>query len=77
MRSGNYIPKMRETILAGLASASVVHLKCNRPRKLAERLRKELQMCDIKIEDETPSNARGALRIPAQGVLVITWKAIP
>jgi hypothetical protein len=75
MRSGNYFPKLQRFILANLATSKAVRVKCARPRKLAERLRKELRMCDVKIESETPSN--GALRIPAQGVLVITWKAIP
>jgi len=76
MRSGNYFPKLQKSILTNLATSKVVRVKCARPRKLAERLRKELQMCDIKIQNETPSDARGALRIPAQGVLVITWKKI-
>lgn len=45
MRSGNRLPKMKREILAALAQASVVRVTCERPKKLAEVLRKELAMC--------------------------------
>lgn len=60
----NRIPQIRANILAALASAPVVRVRSPRPRKLARELRKELRMCDVKIEDER------------NGVLAVTWKTV-
>lgn len=73
----NRLPKMREQILAGLAQATAVRVNCARPRRFARVLQKELRMCDVKIESETPGDTRGMNRVPPQGVLVITWKTVP
>lgn len=75
MRSGNCIPELRVKILAGLGGSSAVRLQCVHPRKLARELRKQLQMCDIRVESTQAGNTR--MRTPEQGVLVITWKKLP
>lgn len=76
MRSGNRIPEMRATILAALAKKSVVRVECHRPDRLVKVLRKELQMCDLKIESRVPSKFRGMMKQPAMGVIVVTWKEV-
>lgn len=61
MRSGNRLPQIKQNILATLAQSPVVRIKHPRPRKLVRELRKELQMCDVKIEDES------------EGLIAIRW----
>jgi hypothetical protein len=64
----NRLPKIKERVLAGLATAQSVRLTCKRPRKFARELSLELQMCDIKVEREDRSGT---------GTLLITWKVVP
>jgi len=76
MRSGNRLPEMKRDILAALAQSSVVRVECDRPQRLARVLRKELQMCEIKVERETPSDTRGMMRTPPRGVIAVSWRAV-
>lgn len=65
MRSGNNLPQLKQTILVKLSQSPVVHIKHPRPRKLVRELRKQLQMCDFKIENEY------------EGVVAVRWKVVP
>lgn len=62
MRSGNNLPQIKQNILAQLATNPVVRIKSDRPRKLVRELKKELQMCSFKIENEY------------EGIVAVRWR---
>jgi hypothetical protein len=64
MRSRNSLPQIKQNILAQLATNPVVRIKSERPRKLVRELRKELQMCSFKIENEY------------EGIVAARWKDV-